>query len=189
MEIVRYLIASGADVKATDPDGFTPLHWAASAGKSDAAKALIAAGADPNALGGRGANALEAAFYGRHPEAVEALLQGGLKVETKGDAGRALLHRAASAGFLSLVEYLLKNGRKLYLLAEGRLVNLSAAEGHPSEVMDMSFSNQALCVEHLAKKPKMEPRVYNVPREIDELVARLKLNGMNVENSFARAKS
>ena len=81
----------------------------------------------------------------------------------------------------NLEEYRLQDGRKLYLLAEGRLVNLAAAEGHPSEVMDMSFANQALCVEHLAKKGKMEPKVYSVPKEIDELVASLKLRAMGVE--------
>jgi len=81
----------------------------------------------------------------------------------------------------NLEEYTLKNGRRIYLLAEGRLVNLASAEGHPSEVMDMSFSNQALCVEYLAKEPKLKPQVYNVPREIDELVARLKLKGLNIK--------
>ena len=81
----------------------------------------------------------------------------------------------------NLEEYALNDGRKVFLLAEGRLVNLASAEGHPSEVMDMSFSNQALCVEHIAKNPKMKPRVYSVPREIDELVARLKLDGMGIE--------
>jgi len=81
----------------------------------------------------------------------------------------------------NLEEYSLQDGRKLYLLAQGRLVNLAAAEGHPSEVMDMSFANQALCVEHLTKKRKMEPKVYSVPKEIDELVARLKLRAMKVE--------
>ncbi|UCE15219.1 MAG: adenosylhomocysteinase [Candidatus Bathyarchaeota archaeon] len=81
----------------------------------------------------------------------------------------------------NLEEYSLQDGRKLYLLAQGRLVNLAAAEGHPSEVMDMSFANQALCVEHLTKKEKMEPKVYNVPKEIDELVAKIKLKGMNVK--------
>jgi adenosylhomocysteinase len=80
----------------------------------------------------------------------------------------------------SLEEYQLKDGRKLYLLGEGRLINLAAAEGHPSEVMDMSFANQALCVEHLVKKPKPEPKVYSVPKEIDEFVANLKLKAMNV---------
>ena len=78
-------------------------------------------------------------------------------------------------------EYKLKDGRKLYLLGEGRLVNLAAAEGHPSEVMDMSFADQALCVEHLAKNPKMEAAVYDVPEEIDRLVAKLKLKGMGIE--------
>lgn len=81
----------------------------------------------------------------------------------------------------NLEEYTLKDGRKLYLLAEGRLVNLVAAEGHPSEVMDMSFANQALCVEYLAKAEKMPPKVYQVPKEIDEKVAKLKLEAMNVE--------
>jgi adenosylhomocysteinase len=81
----------------------------------------------------------------------------------------------------NLDEYMLKNGRKLYLLAEGRLVNLAAAEGHPSEVMDMSFANQALCVEHLVKSKRMAPKVYTVPREIDETVARLKLEAIRIE--------
>ncbi|MEM2322212.1 MAG: adenosylhomocysteinase, partial [Candidatus Bathyarchaeia archaeon] len=81
----------------------------------------------------------------------------------------------------NLEEYTLKNGRKIYLLAEGRLVNLAAAEGHPSEVMDMSFSNQALCVEYLAKNPGLEPKIYDVPKEIDETVARLKLKSMGIE--------
>lgn len=81
----------------------------------------------------------------------------------------------------NLQEYTLKNGRKLYLLAEGRLVNLAAAEGHPSEVMDMSFANQALCVEHIAKTAKMTPKVYTVPKEIDEAVAELKLKAMGIK--------
>jgi adenosylhomocysteinase len=81
----------------------------------------------------------------------------------------------------NLEEYSLKDGRKIYLLAEGRLVNLAAAEGHPSEVMDMSFSNQALCVRYLAQESEMEPKVYEVPREIDELVASLKLKAIGVE--------
>lgn len=81
-----------------------------------------------------------------------------------------------------LDEYVLPNGRRLYLLAEGRLVNLAAAEGHPSEVMDLSFSNQALSVEYLVRKGKeLERKVYNVPQEIDEQVAWLKLRGMGIE--------
>ncbi len=81
----------------------------------------------------------------------------------------------------NLEEYTLEDGRKLHLLAEGRLVNLAAAEGHPSEVMDMSFADQALCAEYLVKEEKMEPNVYRVPEEIDRFVASLKLRGMGVE--------
>jgi adenosylhomocysteinase len=80
----------------------------------------------------------------------------------------------------NLEEYTLKDGRKLYLLAEGRLVNLAAAEGHPSEVMDMSFANQALCSEYIAKTAKLKPKVFTVPKEIDEKVAELKLKSMHV---------
>ena len=81
----------------------------------------------------------------------------------------------------NLEEYTLKDGRKLYLLAEGRLVNLAAAEGHPSEVMDMSFANQALCAEYIAKTAKLTPKVFTVPKEIDEKVAELKLKTMGVK--------
>ena len=81
----------------------------------------------------------------------------------------------------NLDEYTLKNGNKLYILAEGRLVNLAAAEGHPSEVMDMSFANQALCAEFLTKAQKMQSKVYDVPKNIDEAVARLKLNAMRMQ--------
>jgi adenosylhomocysteinase len=80
----------------------------------------------------------------------------------------------------NLEECTLKDDRKLFLLAEGRLVNLAAAEGHPSEVMDMSFANQALCVEYMAKKEKMTPKVYTVPNNIDETVAELKLKAMGI---------
>ena len=80
----------------------------------------------------------------------------------------------------NMEEYSLNDGRKLYLLAEGRLVNLAAAEGHPSEVMDMSFANQALCSEYIAKSGKLQTKVYTVPREIDEKVAELKLKSMGV---------
>jgi len=80
----------------------------------------------------------------------------------------------------NLEEYRLESGKKLFLLAEGRLVNLASAEGHPSEVMDMSFANQALCVEYLAKTKRLAPRVYDVPREIDDRVATLKLKSMGI---------
>ena len=81
----------------------------------------------------------------------------------------------------NMEEYTLKDGKNLYLLAEGRLVNLAAAEGHPSEVMDMSFANQALCAEYIAKSGKLQTKVYVVPKEIDENIAELKLQSMGVK--------
>ncbi len=78
-------------------------------------------------------------------------------------------------------EYTTKDGRRLYLLGEGRLINLAAAEGHPSAVMDMSFANQALSVEYLVKNQgNMEPGVYVVPTETDQEVGRLKLASMGI---------
>ena len=78
-------------------------------------------------------------------------------------------------------EYLMGDGRRLYLLAEGRLINLAAAEGHPSAVMDMSFANQALTLEYLAQTAhSLSPQVHNVPRDIDEEVGRLKLEAMGI---------
>ena len=76
-------------------------------------------------------------------------------------------------------KYTLKNGKSLYLLAEGRLVNLAAAEGHPSEVMDMSFSNQALAVRYLLEND-LKPGVHRIPKEIDDRIAILKLKTMDV---------
>src|SRR4030043_1732416 len=78
-------------------------------------------------------------------------------------------------------EYALADGRRLYLLGEGRLINLAAAEGHPASVMDMSFANQALCLEYLVKnKGKLKPKVYPVPEAIDNEIGRLKLKAMNI---------
>jgi adenosylhomocysteinase len=78
-------------------------------------------------------------------------------------------------------EYTLNDERHIYLLGEGRLINLAAAEGHPASVMDMSFANQALCMEYLAKmEGKLKPDVYSVPEEIDKEVGRLKLAAMNI---------
>ena len=79
-------------------------------------------------------------------------------------------------------EYRLMDGRHLYLLGEGRLINLAAAEGHPAAVMDMSFANQALTVEYLASRGTRLPvDVHVVPKEIDQEVARLKLSAMGIE--------
>jgi adenosylhomocysteinase len=79
-------------------------------------------------------------------------------------------------------EYTMPNGKSIVVLGEGRLINLAAAEGHPSAVMDMSFANQALACEYLAKnKGKLEPKVYSIPEEIDQNIAALKLKGMGIE--------
>jgi adenosylhomocysteinase len=81
-----------------------------------------------------------------------------------------------------VVEHTLPNGRNIYVLGEGRLINLAAAEGHPACVMDMSFANQALCAEYIKKKAKkLEHKVYIVPQEIDEEIARLKLQSLGVK--------
>jgi len=78
-------------------------------------------------------------------------------------------------------EYTLKDGRRIYVLAQGRLVNLAAAEGHPSEVMDMSFSNQYLALCRLAKDGRsLEKKVYELPKELDQEIAGLKLETMGV---------
>ena len=79
-------------------------------------------------------------------------------------------------------QYELPDGRRINLLCEGRLVNLAAAEGHPASVMDMSFANQALCVEYVKKNSgKLEKKVYRVPDEIDSEIARIKLEGMGIK--------
>jgi adenosylhomocysteinase len=78
-------------------------------------------------------------------------------------------------------EHALINERRIYVLGEGRLINLAAAEGHPSSVMDMSFANQALCSEYMLKKDfGLEKKVYGVPEEIDREIARLKLSSMGI---------
>jgi len=81
----------------------------------------------------------------------------------------------------SVQEYRLADSRRLFLLGEGRLINLAAAEGHPAAVMDMSFANQALCAEYIAMNAaSLEKKVYDVPVEIDREVARLKLRAMGI---------
>lgn len=85
----------------------------------------------------------------------------------------------------SVEEYLLQDGRKLFLLGEGRLVNLAAAEGHPAAVMDMSFANQALGAEWIAENAtKLEKKVYELPHEVDEEIARLKLHAMGIQIDY-----
>jgi len=79
-------------------------------------------------------------------------------------------------------EFHLNNDRRIYLLGDGRLINLASAEGHPSSVMDMSFANQALAIEYLVKHHRiLEKRVYPVPLEIDQEIARMKLRSMGIQ--------
>ena len=79
-------------------------------------------------------------------------------------------------------EYKLKNGRRVYVLGQGRLVNLAAAEGHPPSVMDMSFATQALATEYcIRNKGKLTPAVHTVPTEVEEFVARHKLDSMGIK--------
>src|SRR5205823_14036125 len=76
----------------------------------------------------------------------------------------------------------MRDGRRIYLLGEGRLINLASAEGHPASVMDMSFANQALCSEHIVRHAReLERKVYGVPVDIDPEIARLKLESMGVK--------
>ncbi|PUA32465.1 MAG: adenosylhomocysteinase [Zestosphaera tikiterensis] len=96
------------------------------------------------------------------------------------DLQRIAKHKRRLSNYVE--EYTLINGRRVYVLAEGRLVNLVAAEGHPSEVMDMSFSNQALATLYIKeRRNNLEKRVYTLPRQIDEMIAKLKLKSMGVE--------
>lgn len=79
-------------------------------------------------------------------------------------------------------EFTLKNGKNIYLLGDGRLINLASAEGHPASVMDMSFANQALCSEYVAKNHgRLEKKVYSVPEDIDRMIAKLKLAALGVK--------
>ncbi len=94
--------------------------------------------------------------------------------------GRIARDRSTIREFVE--QYTLKNGNRVIVLGEGRLVNLAAAEGHPSSVMDMSFANQALCSEWMVKNHRtLEKRVYTVPEKIDKEIARLKLKAMGVK--------
>jgi adenosylhomocysteinase len=101
-----------------------------------------------------------------------------IEIDLKALAGLATARREARP---NVEEFTLEDGRRLLVVAEGRLVNLGAAEGHPAAVMDMSFANQALCAEWVAHHvSELVPKVYDVPREIDREIARLKLESMGI---------
>ena len=105
---------------------------------------------------------------------------GHFNVEIEIPALRSLAVETRTAREL-VEEFKLEDGRRIYLIADGRLVNLSAAEGHPAQVMDMSFANQALSAEYaVANAGSLERKVYPVPQEIDEEIARLKLETLGV---------
>ncbi|MFH1422310.1 MAG: adenosylhomocysteinase [Planctomycetota bacterium] len=107
---------------------------------------------------------------------------GHFNVEIDLDALKTMSKKVVKDVRPNVEAYLLKNGKTIYVLAQGRLVNLSAAEGHPAVVMDMSFAIQALTAEYTVKKKgKLEPIVYSVPKEIDKEVAKLKLATMGIE--------
>jgi adenosylhomocysteinase len=94
--------------------------------------------------------------------------------------GRMASSRRPTREFVE--EFVMRDGRRIYVLGEGRLVNLAAAEGHPASVMDMSFANQALSAEFIVREHKsLEKRVYSVPEAIDREVARMKLDAMGVK--------
>ncbi len=94
--------------------------------------------------------------------------------------GKAAVSRRETREFVE--EFNLGDGRRVYVLGEGRLINLAAAEGHPASVMDMSFANQALSAEYMVKNhASLEKKVYSVPEKLDKQVARLKLEAMNIQ--------
>ena len=101
-----------------------------------------------------------------------------IEVDLSGLAGMTLERRLARP---NVEEFTLEDGRRLFVVASGRLVNLGAAEGHPAAVMDMSFANQALCLEWVAKNAgSLQPKVYEVPPDIDREIARMKLESMGI---------
>jgi adenosylhomocysteinase len=101
-----------------------------------------------------------------------------IEIDLNALAGLATARREARP---NVEEFMLEDGRRLLVIAEGRLVNLGAAEGHPAAVMDMSFANQALCAEWVAQHvSELVPKVYDVPRDIDREIARLKLESMGI---------
>jgi adenosylhomocysteinase len=94
--------------------------------------------------------------------------------------GRLASSRRPTREFVE--EYAFRDGRKVYVLGEGRLINLAAAEGHPASVMDMSFANQALAADYMVKNhAKLEKKVYSVPEDLDKQVAKMKLESMGVK--------
>lgn len=123
---------------------------------------------------------IDSAHFARMKDGAILANSGHFDVEVDVKALREMATEVSTVRSL-VEEYRLPDGRRIYLLAEGRLVNLAAAEGHPASVMDMSFANQALSAEYLVKRHgELAPDVYTVPLEIDEEIGRLKLLSMNI---------
>ncbi|MGP8127402.1 MAG: adenosylhomocysteinase [Candidatus Bathyarchaeia archaeon] len=123
--------------------------------------------------------------FGQMKDGVILANSGHFDVEVDVKALRAQATSVRTAR-LNVEEFKMKDGRRIYLLAEGRLVNLAAADGHPAEVMDMTFANQALCAEYLLKnKGKLEAKVYGVPIAIDKSVARLWLESHDMKIDYS----
>jgi adenosylhomocysteinase len=121
------------------------------------------------------------AHFERMRDGVLVANSGHFNVEINLDALEAMSVRVVRAREF-VQEYTLADGRRINVLGEGRLINLAAAEGHPSAVMDMSFANQALCAEYMVQNHgALQPQVYSVPKEIDQLIALLKLRAMHID--------
>ncbi len=126
-------------------------------------------------------NVLDRPHFERMRDGVIVANSGHFNVEINLQTLREMSHRVVKVREF-VEEYTLTDGRRINVLGEGRLINLAAAEGHPSAVMDMSFANQALCVEYMAKHhASLAKEVYPVPQEIDHSIARLKLRSMHIE--------
>ena len=126
-------------------------------------------------------NVLDRPHFERMRDGVIVANSGHFNVEINLQALREMSHRVVRVREF-VEEYTLADGRRINVLGEGRLINLAAAEGHPSAVMDMSFANQALCVEYMARNyATLGKEVYPVPMEIDRSIARLKLRSMHIE--------
>ena len=127
-------------------------------------------------------NVVDAPHFERMKDGALMCNSGHFNVEVNLPALEAMSHGRPRKVREFVDQYTLNDGRKLNLLGEGRLINLAAAEGHPASVMDMSFANQALSAEYLAKHgPSLAKQVHSVPAEIDRQVARLKLDAMGVK--------
>ena len=205
-ELVDLLIARGADVNRRDRNGAYALSFAISGRDSVVVRHVLDAGADLNFVSSTGTQLMHMAVSRGLWDIVDRLLARGDDINVvdrqhllamkdgaivcnsghfDAEINKAALDRLAKSRRelrQSCIEYTLKSGRRVILLAEGRLVNLAAAEGHPAMVMDMSFANQAVAAEYILKnKGKLENRVYKVPEDLDKRIAEVKLHTLGIK--------